>query len=53
MKRSINRNAQINIRVPSMLREALKKIADVDDRSVNYVVVTALERFVKERLNAQ
>lgn len=47
------RNPQVNIRLPIVLREALKVIAQDNDRSVNYVVVEALKEFVAKKTKPQ
>jgi predicted transcriptional regulator len=47
------RNPQVNIRLPNVLREALKLIALENDRSVNYVVVEALKDFVAQKTKPQ
>lgn len=48
-----NRNPQVNVRLPEFLREAIKKIAEENDRSMNYVVVEALRNFVEEKTKPQ
>ena len=41
-----NRNPQVNIRMPDDLKISLKEIAEKNDRSMNYVIVQALNEFV-------
>lgn len=43
--------ARITIRLPAQLREALKRIAKEDRRSLNAFLVVELERIAKERGN--
>lgn len=53
MSKTTYRNPQVNVRLPDFLRDALKKIAVDDDRSVNYVVVEALKSFVEQKTKPQ
>lgn len=41
--------ARITIRLPARLREALRRIAREDRRSLNAFLVVELERLVRER----
>ncbi|MDC9591326.1 Arc family DNA-binding protein [Xenorhabdus sp. XENO-10] len=44
----IERLPQVNIRMPNDMRNSLKYIANVQDRSVNYVIVKALEEYISK-----
>ena len=37
---------QLSIRITDTLREELRKIAESDDRSLNYIIVKALSEYV-------
>ncbi|AOM40488.1 MULTISPECIES: Arc family DNA-binding protein [Xenorhabdus] len=43
---------QVNIRMPSEVRENLKCIAGTQDRSMNYVIVKALEEYIARNSEA-
>ncbi|OTA15416.1 hypothetical protein Xbed_03592 [Xenorhabdus beddingii] len=49
---NIGRPPQVNIRMPSEVRESLKNIASIQDRSMNYVIVKALKEYIDRNSEA-